>query len=218
MFLTWPESTIGTRMYRPIDVMSDPAVIQYYEVMGQILTTPFPTPDDRPNELEPRDLQLNEEAKAIWVQRHDDIESALGGGELSSIRAHGAKAGEAILRVAAVLALFRDFDREYIDRSCVVDAGQLVEFFLNETARLESAQLADPEIDNAEQLIDWCRDHDQETVTAVELYQYGPNRIRTADDVRAAMTILEDHGWAEPLPGGAEFEGIHRKEAWRVYP
>ncbi len=116
-----------------------------------------------------------------------------------------------------MLALIRDFEREYIDNDCILNASEIVTYYLNEAVRLEAAKLTDPEIERAEKVVEWCRERGKSEITLVELYQWGPSAIRKADTARAVMEILVDHGWAEPLPDGAVFEEIHRNEAWRIY-
>ncbi len=217
MLLSWPDSTIGIRLYQSVDIMKDAAVIEYNKAISKILETPYNTADDIPNELNPRLLKLNDEAKTTWITLHDEIEVQLGRGELSAIRAHGAKAAENIARVAAVLALVRDFDREYIDNDCILNAAQIVAYYLNEALRLESAKLADPDLEKAQKVIEWCREYGKSEITLVELYKWGPNAIRKANTARSVMEILVDHGWAEPLPNGAIFENTHRAEAWKLY-
>ena len=50
------------------------------------------------------------------------------------------------------------------------------------------------------------------------VYQRGPNSIRTKAKARAAINVLEEHGWLHAMPDGAEIEGQRHRDAWRVIP
>ena len=44
----------------------------------------------------------------------------------------------------------------------------------------------------------------------------GPNALRETPKARAALGILEKHGWLVALEAGTVVRGAARKEAWRV--
>jgi hypothetical protein len=44
----------------------------------------------------------------------------------------------------------------------------------------------------------------------------GPNALREAVKARAALRLLEAHGWLVPLEPGTVVRGKTRKAAWRV--
>ena len=87
---------------------------------------------------------------------------------------------------------------------------------MNEALRLFNSGVADPNLYEANKLLDWLRDKGKTKVTLLEIYQYGPTSIRDAKKARQLMAILIDHGFALSLYGGAEFDGQHRKEAFEV--
>jgi hypothetical protein len=50
-----------------------------------------------------------------------------------------------------------------------------------------------------------------------QVYQYGPDRIRSAAVARKIMGILVDHGWLERIPDGCQdSDGKWHREAWRL--
>ena len=53
-------------------------------------------------------------------------------------------------------------------------------------------------------------------ITLVEIYKNGPRTIRTASRARAIMDILIEHGYALREYAGASFEGVHRKDAYKI--
>ena len=53
-------------------------------------------------------------------------------------------------------------------------------------------------------------------VSVRDVVQLGPNTLRETPKARAALGILEKHGWLVGLEGGAVVRGDARKEAWRI--
>jgi hypothetical protein len=74
--------------------------------------------------------------------------------------------------------------------------------------------VADPELVVAEATLAWLQQY--EVVHLAQVYQCGPNAVRDAKTARRILTILEEHGWLSRLDGGADLDGTHRREAWRV--
>ena len=91
-----------------------------------------------------------------------------------------------------------------------------MKYYLNEALRLFNAKITDPTLSLAQEAYDWIKKENKSVITLVELYQYGPNRIRDAKTARPIMKILVDHGWAKPIPDGAMFDGVHRREAYEM--
>ena len=73
------------------------------------------------------------------------------------------------------------------------------------------------EIDNAEKLRKWLLQSWAETEILVrDVVQFGPNALRETPKARAALSILEKHGWLVALEAGTILRGAARKEAWHV--
>lgn len=49
-----------------------------------------------------------------------------------------------------------------------------------------------------------------------DVVQFGPNALRETPQARAALGILEQHGWLVPLEPGTVVRGAARKEAWNI--
>ena len=49
-----------------------------------------------------------------------------------------------------------------------------------------------------------------------DVVQFGPNALRETPKARAALSILEKHGWLVALEAGTILRGAARKEAWHV--
>jgi hypothetical protein len=95
---------------------------------------------------------------------------------------------------------------------------QLAVYYATEARRLAGASLAKPELfpvqklDLAEKLRVWLRDEwTKPTVTARDIYTYGPNSIRNRRRAIELAEILQEHGWLHPV----ETRRSDRRE-WRV--
>jgi len=51
---------------------------------------------------------------------------------------------------------------------------------------------------NAQQLLDWLQRWGKSTVTAKEIYQYGPHPIRDRESAISSVEVLVKHGWLVP--------------------
>ena len=49
-----------------------------------------------------------------------------------------------------------------------------------------------------------------------DVVQLGPNALRETPKARAALGILEKHGWLVAFEAGTVVRGAVRKEAWKV--
>ena len=121
-----------------------------------------------------------------------------------------------MVRVAGTLCLIDNIENQSISITHIACAIDLVTHYLNEALRLFNAGLVDPDLVQAEILLQWLKQREIKRVTLVEVYQYGPNSIRSAQKARFLMSILQDHGWVTPKLDGAVFEEALRKEAWEV--
>ena len=211
-----PPSAIGTRFARDAR-RDDDALAAFSARMREILDTPLPM-DAETRELQPRILPLAPEARALLVAFADQIEAAQApGGDLAHVTGTASKAAEQAARIAAVLTLWRDMHAQHVQPGDMADGITLAQYYLSEAARLASAATVSAEIDRAEALRQWLLETWAEPeVLARDVVQYGPNPLRETPKARAALGILEKHGWLAPLDPGTVVRGAARKEAWRV--
>jgi hypothetical protein len=215
----FPKSTVGTRRYKPIDLTESQAMRAFREKISEILHTPYKTGKAK-NELEPNQVELDAEAKQIWQMFHDKVEDQLSKyGILSSIKGLGNKAPEHALRLATVLA---GFDAPEISNFSRISSGYirnstiLTQYYLNEALRLFNSGIADPNLIEANKLLEWLRDKKKKIVSLPEIYQFGPNSIRDSKKARQLIKILVEHGYALPLTGGVDFDGKIRNEVYEI--
>jgi hypothetical protein len=99
----------------------------------------------------------------------------------------------------------------------MADAIDLAQFYLSEASRLASAATVSAEIDRAEALRRWLLDGWPEPEVLVrDVVRLGPNPLRESPKARAALGILERHGWLVPMEAGTVVRGAARAESWAI--
>ena len=218
VLVTAPQPTSGTRLWRDPKPESMEALKQYGARLLSIMETPLPLAEGKSNELTPRRVPLSPEAWLGWIAFADHIERQIGpGGDLEPIRGLANKLAEHAARLAAVLALVEDLHVPAVSGEHLAAGIKLAEHYAGEGLRLFQAGRTDPDLLLAQRMLDWLHkrwrgDH----VGLSDLYRLGPNAIRDSKTARKVVRILEDHGWAVRMVGGAEIGGQHRREAWRI--
>ena len=213
----WPDTTAGTRTYQAVNLAQEPAVLTYNARIQKILDALLPWHDDPEavQECTPRPVPLTARAKRLWETFHNHVEAQLGDGkELAPIRGFANKAAEHAARLAAIVTLVEDHEAATIGTKEMEAGITLAEFYLSEALRLCDTPGAEPELLVAEATLAWLQQY--EVVHLAQVYQFGPNAVRDAKTARRLLTILEEHGWLRRLDGGADIDGTHRREAWRV--
>ncbi|MCM2560920.1 YfjI family protein [Lutimaribacter sp. EGI FJ00015] len=211
-----PPSAIGTRMQANAR-RDDMALGAFGGRLRATLETPMPMdPDTR--ELQPRILGLAPDARTLLAGFADATEAAQApGSDLAHITGTASKAAEQAARIAGVLTLWRDLDAHQVQPSDMADAITLAQFYLSEASRLASAATVSAEIDKAENLRRWLLEGwPHPDVMARDVVQMGPNALRETPKARAALGILEKHGWLVRLDAGTVVRGAARAEAWRI--
>jgi hypothetical protein len=213
----WPGTTAGTRAYQAVNLAQESAVLTYNARMQKILDALLPWHEDPEvvQECTPRPMPLAPRAKRLWETFHNHVEAQLADGkELAPIRGFANKAAEHAARLAAIVTLVEDHEASTIGTIAIEAGITLAEFYLSEALRLCDTDGADPALVTAEATLAWLQQY--EVVHLAQVYQFGPNAVRDAKTARRILTVLEEHGWLRRLDGGAEIDGTHRREAWRV--
>lgn len=211
-----PPSTIGARL-QSLTHTNPLALANWGARLRCILETPMPM-DAETRALEPRCLPLHERARALLVAFADDVEARQApGGDLSHITGGASKAAENAARIAGVLTLWADLGAADVGPDEMQQGIELARYYLSEAARLADAATIPPEIERAERVRKWLLSRKEGEVLTADVTQFGPGRdTRNAPAAKAALGLLEKHGWLIALPAGAEVRGRNRKEAWQV--
>ena len=192
--ISWPKSMIGQRLFQK-PPKGWPALTAFDQRMEHLLSEKVEINSN--GGLELKMLELDEQAKEIWVQFHDKLEVDLGPGKpLHDVRDVASKTAENAARIAAVFFAFstlgkrsQKISKDFMESACAVALWHLYEaqrFFNEITIPLEQEHAQKVE----ERLIVRCRNGGTSEITKRELQQNGP--VRDGKQLDAALNILED--------------------------
>lgn len=216
---SWPESTIGTRPYNEADLATDESIIAYNSAIKAILEIPEPMHAQSDMGLSPRQLSPTVPAKAIWVAFHNHIELALQpGGDLFAVIGFASKTAEHAARIAAVLTIFQNPDATEIDIEYMEAGIAIAQYYLGEALRLFHASNDDPLLILAEECFSYGMDKTSGVIGLRNLYQFGPNAVRSKDKATRIVQVLESHHRAVRIKGGAVISGTRNRDAWKLIP
>uniref|UniRef100_I2Q6Z1 DUF3987 domain-containing protein n=1 Tax=Desulfovibrio sp. U5L TaxID=596152 RepID=I2Q6Z1_9BACT len=214
--IVYPESTIGTRKYKRRNLRRVPEMKAYHERILAILSAPLPTKKNNPKELAPRVIKPSADAMEAYRHFHDETELQMREGQpLACICGFANKAAEQAARLAAVLTLVDDLEAPHITLEKMQSGAELVRYYLREALRIHGSFNNDPDLELAGVLRKWTL-RQGEHVALVDIYQRGPNSIRTKSVATRIAKILEEHGSLIPVPGGAVVGGQKRQKVWLV--
>lgn len=152
--------------------------------------------DGASNELAPRALPMSADAAELWKRFFNHVELQSGnGGDLAPIRDFASKAAEHAARIAGVLTVVNDLHAEDIGLIAMENAVELVNWYLGEAERLQSASRLDQKLLRASALLDWLKGRDSNECGFREILQFGPSAVRTKEKADEAISVLTAHGW-----------------------
>jgi hypothetical protein len=213
----FPESTIGDRIYCEVNLSGDQSMIPYHSMMEQINSVPYPL-GAKGMGLNPRRLNFSPEAKRIWIAFHDHVEALQREGQpLRSIKGFASKSAEHASRLAGVLAFFDNPDLGEIGAEHAEAGIELSQYYIGEALRLFDSATTNPDLLLAETVVGWAKHPDRGGLIAlVDLYQYGPNKVRSKATAQKIISILEEHNQIKRIDGGTKVNGTFRRDVWRV--
>ncbi|SPF81140.1 YfjI family protein [Pseudoprimorskyibacter insulae] len=211
-----PPSTIGSRLHRAGDRSGD-ALETFGNRLRSILDTQLPM-DAVTRALSPWLLPLSPEARSGLIVFANEVEAEQApGGTLAHITGYASKAAEQAARIAGVLTLWRSLDAPVVTGDDMGHGITLARYYLSEALRLADAAQVSQDIDRAEALRKWLLESwPHAEVMTRDIVRLGPNALRESPKARAALGLLERHGWLAPLPPGEMVRGAARAEAWRI--
>ena len=97
-----------------------------------------------------------------------------------------------------------------------MDGGAvLARHYASEAIRLFQGSVADPHLQMTQRTLAWLRGR-RSLFCLADLYRLGPPAIRDKATATRIVSMLEDHGYLERVTGGAEIDGKHRRDVWRL--
>jgi hypothetical protein len=216
--VTAPESIAGTRFWRERPASTCPAVGRYSTRLLDLLELPLPVAQGKRNELTPRTLKLDPDARKVWIGFVNFVERRLSAeGPLASVRGLANKIPEHSARLAAVLALMSDPQGDTIVGEQMEGGINLAQHYLSEALRLFEASQISGDLRLAQRLQTWLLlVWDEPLISLPDIYQYGPNAVRDKQTAAKLVTILEDHGWLIREKSGGVVRALRRRDVWRT--
>lgn len=197
-----PETLAGRRPYRDCNPHENPDVIVFNTVIAGLLATNLPLmPEGDGYELLPRDLQLSEDAKDLWIAFYDEIERHQASGEqLAGARPFASKAAEHAARIAGIITLCENPNAASISAVAMDGAIQVTDFYLTEHIRLIGAGHVDRHHDNLRTLQAWLQAQGP-LVSKKDVLQKSPRKLRSlkATGLASLMTELASRGYVREL-------------------
>lgn len=193
--VAWPDSTQGMRQIDP-DAPDGPAtwphLAAFHRRLAAILDQPVPIDDD--GALTPALLALAPDAKAAWVDYHNDIESELSsGGELYDVRDVASKSADNAARLAALFQTFEGTGGS-ISLAAFEGASLITAWHLHEARRFFGELALPAELADAARLdtwlIEYCRRERTHLVSTREAQRLGP--VRDKEKLGSSLRELVD--------------------------
>lgn len=212
----YPSSSIGSRVYRSVDLSCDADIQEYNCRMSHILGMPLPLHHEPKMGLYPRIIKMTEEAKAEWIDFANEVEKRQQDGcDLCQIKGFASKAAEHAARIAGVLDLFEEPEGTEVGVEAIRSGIAIVRYYLGETVRLFHAGGDDPDLLLAQKVYDWGMLQGG-IIALADLYRLGPNKVRDKRTANRMMSILVDHHRAAKIEGGAVVNGNRRLVVWHL--
>ena len=188
--VAWPESTQGSRHFTEAPE-NWPHLAAFHRRIAAILDQPAPIDED--GGLSPALMAMSAEAKALWVDYYNAIESELSsGGELYDVRDVASKSADNAARLAALFQMFGGGGA--ISAETFDSASRIAAWHLSESRRFLGELALPVELTDASRLDAWlikhCRSQRTCSVEKRHALQYGP--LRKKDRLDAAIKELAD--------------------------
>jgi Protein of unknown function (DUF3987) len=208
-----PDSLIGKRMHKTPPPKAGEVLQQYKARILDIMQAPYPLVPDTRNELTPREVPFSAEATTLFWQFADEVEQQMAsGGDYDSIRPFAAKLHEHAARLGATIAAHRDRNFTELSSEDFLRGMQIAVYYASEAKRISGAGAANSELLPAQKLLDWLQhEWTKDTVSARDIYTFGPRSIRDRQSATDLAGILVKHGWLIPIKTRQ-----HNMEKWQI--
>lgn len=218
LLIVAPVSTAGTRFYRETPKECGTVLAAYKARITHFLDKP-PRMLEGSGGLDPQEITLTPDARAMLIGFHDEVERELApGGELSTIRGFASKMAEHAGRLAAVLEVYSDPETIEVSADAMANGITLATYYASEMKRLADGASVAPDLKLARRLLEWWQECGRPKRHLSEIYQRGPGALRDSAAAKRIVAILEDHGWITRLPPGVMLDGSPRRDAWELAP
>lgn len=203
---TMPKSLVGGRNSRPA-AMSDEAKTEYDRRLKTLAG--LEKVQNADGALEPRVVRFSRDAVDYMTAFMDSLESQMGeGGALCSIADWATKLAGAVARIAAILHFaensYSPGSITEIPAGAVKRAIKIGHYLISHALAAYAEMGADPQIENAKQLLRWIRKEQLEQFTKREAHRENRGRFKKVTEVEPALDLLEGHGYIRTMVRSAE--------------
>lgn len=209
-----PNIRPGMRKFVGLDPLQINSVVSLHERHRELLERPLSVHRDMPHAIFPKLLVFDDDAQSVFEDIFYHFEEGQRVGEkYESIRSFASKGIYHTARIAAVIH-HMDSDSSIIASQTLRDAFCLSKWFASEAARIWGVTTTPKRLVQAKALLDWLTRRKLKTVKLQEIYQNGPNALRSAHHARYIASVLVEHGYLEPNIS-TNTQG-HGPTSWRV--
>jgi hypothetical protein len=216
MLITYPESKIGTRLYRKARLESHDTVFRVSELIIDHLKRLASLECNQ--ELNFRELNLSDEAHQKLCEFHDRTEIAQRKeGKYYDIIPYASKACEQVSRIAGVLTLFEDATATKVRTETVERAIDLVVYYLDEALRITHSIIMPDYLLKADKLRLWLLEEYKETyINPRTIVNHAKGNYKTTAEAKKAIELLAQHGWLIKSEHPQLIDNHKSKEAWFI--
>lgn len=216
--VAWPESTISTRMIDGFEWAGDRhEVKRLFAVLKQLFEV-APRTDGSIQELDPVELPLSDDAKALAVLAQNQFEALMAkGADLSELKDRTSKALENACRIAGVLTVIKQgLSARVIESEALERALILVQWYLAEALRIRGAAAIPQSVSDAEQLSKWLQERGLRLFRSRQVLTSGPSQLRNKQRLLSAIKELVNCGYLAENDPGTVIDGVSARTSWEV--
>jgi Protein of unknown function (DUF3987) len=193
--LAWPQSTMGTRIYREGGDLGGPALVKWDTKIDALLSQPLPA-DPTSKALDPPTILLSDKARAGWIEFHNDVERELHRlGQFGQVADFAAKAAENAARIAGIFWVVEKGPSGEIDAETMQAAAAITSWHLHEAKRIIGATKVPQAVADAVLLVEWMQKPGPSgtplsRVSPRDILHKGPPQLRDKTRRDAAAKVL----------------------------
>jgi hypothetical protein len=224
VLIAWPDSKIGSRQITKdpsrlaADIEAKAMLVTFDGRITELLRIELPIHSETRADLDPRQLKLSDQARAILEVFYNRVESASNKGEaFEYMTGFAAKAPEMAVRIAGVQTLYADEDALEITAEMMANGIAMMDWYLSEMLRVTNTGRPSEDLCAAEELRLWLVDKWAEKfIDKRTMMKNGPGHLRDGNTLHLCINKLAEHGWLVRETGLQVINGARSKTYWRV--
>ncbi|AGI67445.1 hypothetical protein OAN307_c17820 [Octadecabacter antarcticus 307] len=224
VLIAWPDSKIGSRkiskdpVYIAAKREAKVVLLAYNQRIKELHNLELPIHPETRADLDPRQLNLSDQARAKLEAFYNRVEYASNKGEaFEYMTGFAAKAPEMAARLAGVLTLYADEHASEITEEMMSNGIALMDWYLSEMIRIMDTGRPNEELCAAEELRLWLVNRwTGEFINKRTMMTRGPGHLRDGNTLDICTKKLVEHGWLVRGTGIQVIGGSNSQTFWRV--